>query len=92
MHPAATEYGLMDDGTQYEYRQTVGQVHVERRQLMLGNAQLQDSILLRKTRKDIRILESNVELLRQLIRGWSSATACSFFSESTLQLGGRFNE
>jgi len=34
-------------------------------------AQLQGSLLLRKTHKDIEILESNFELLRQTIKGWS---------------------
>ena len=34
-------------------------------------AQLQGSVLLRKTHKDIEILESNFELLRQTIKGWT---------------------
>ena len=34
-------------------------------------AQIQGSFLLRKTHKDFRIMQSNIELLRRLINGWA---------------------
>ncbi|UCD58712.1 MAG: TetR family transcriptional regulator C-terminal domain-containing protein [Candidatus Hydrogenedentota bacterium] len=34
-------------------------------------AQIQGSFLLRKTHKDPKLMENNVEMLRQMVRGWA---------------------